>query len=223
MNFFLLTYADKKFEEKQSNLIRFSQDNNIFDGYFTCNRESLIKTDFYKENKEILDSERGGGYWLWKPYFILESLKQVEYGDCVFYIDCGDMIKKNIISFLSRYMINNELMITSGTVIPNYKYTTKKCFSLMGCDEEKYYNFVQIEAGMICMKKTDSSIAFVQEWLSYAKNKDIITDINNKDPENHKDFIDHRHDQSILTNLLAKYNIPSTTEIRNYAECNVYD
>lgn len=223
MKFFLLTYSNDKYEGKQEKIIDFSKENNIFDGYFNRNEKFLIETDFYKKNHEILSEERGNGYWMWKPYFILESLKQIEFGDCVFYIDCGDMFKENILHFLSEYMKKNDLMITSGTSVPNYKYTTKKCFELMDCDEEKYHNFIQIEAGMICVKKTDFSLSFISEWLNYSKNKDIITDINNKDPENHNDFIDHRHDQSILTNLLAKYDVPSTKEIRKYAECNVND
>ena len=33
-----------------------------------------IPAQFYHENEAILSLARGGGYWLWKPYFILQVL-----------------------------------------------------------------------------------------------------------------------------------------------------
>jgi len=54
-------------------------------------------------------------------------------------------------------------------------------------------------------------------------NKNIITDIHNDDLNNSCNFIDNRYDQSILTNLVVKYNIPTTNEIRNYTTCNIND
>ena len=56
------------------------------------NREWLVTTDFYKDNQSILDEERGGGWWVWKPYVILDALSKVEEGDYVLYCDCGDMV-----------------------------------------------------------------------------------------------------------------------------------
>ena len=37
---------------------------------------SDIDTKFHNDNKEILNNKKGGGYWLWKPYFILKSLNK---------------------------------------------------------------------------------------------------------------------------------------------------
>src|SRR5688572_18752666 len=37
------------------------------------NRERLLSSSIYVENRDILDCTRGGGYWLWKPFIILDA------------------------------------------------------------------------------------------------------------------------------------------------------
>src|SRR4051812_2932158 len=49
--------------------------------------EAIRSTAFYAENKAILDLPRGLGYWLWKPYIILETMKDLREGDVVVYAD----------------------------------------------------------------------------------------------------------------------------------------
>ena len=36
-----------------------------------------INEDFNEKYKSILCNTRGGGYWLWKPYIIYETLKKL--------------------------------------------------------------------------------------------------------------------------------------------------
>ena len=63
-------------------------------------------------------------------------------------------------------------------------------------------------AGFQFVKKTDFSIEFYTEALKYAQNENIITDLPNIcGLPNYPEFEDHRHDQSILTNLAVKHNI----------------
>ncbi|WP_431216017.1 hypothetical protein ACQ86N_16030 [Puia sp. P3] len=50
--------------------------------------EDIKKTPFYAENRGILDGPFMG-YWLWKPFIILEALKNAADGDIVVYADSG--------------------------------------------------------------------------------------------------------------------------------------
>ena len=59
-----------------------------------------IGFDFYKKNKSILDQKRGNGYWLWKPYIISETLKKIEYGDFLLYIEAGRYFIGNVNNLL---------------------------------------------------------------------------------------------------------------------------
>jgi hypothetical protein len=62
--------------------------------------------------------------------------------------------------------------------------------------------------------------------ISYNKDKmelnpNIITDIENITGPNLHGFKDHRHDQSVLTNLAIKHNLNINRLLRNFITCNV--
>jgi hypothetical protein len=51
-------------------------------------------------------------------------------------------------------------------------------------------------------------MAFISEWLTYAQNSRVITDDDNVlGFVNYPDFLDHRHDQAILSLLAKKWNL----------------
>ena len=83
----------------------------------------------------------------------------------------------------------------------------------MNCDNEVYHNAPMIEAGTLVFKKTSLNEKFLNEWLFYCKNKNIITDIPNILGKNDKEFIDNRYDQSVLSNLRIKYNMEYNNEL----------
>jgi hypothetical protein len=55
------------------------------DTILSWTRDKLKATDFYEQNRQILDRPRGGGYWLWKPYIILDALQKSDPGDVILY------------------------------------------------------------------------------------------------------------------------------------------
>jgi hypothetical protein len=61
-------------------------------------------------------------------------------------------------------------------------------------------------AGALVLKKTENTIKYIQEWLDMCCIYDDITDVESK-IKNNKLFIEHRHDQSLLSIVLHKYNI----------------
>ncbi len=223
MKFYSLFYTDSKFRPAEANQINALVAAG-FNGVFPYRREWLITTDFYKENKEILDMPRGGGYWLWKPYIILDAMSKIEDNDVLMYVDAGDEIYGNIVNSIASYINNHEYIITnfSGQRGANKVATKRDCFVLMNCDEEKYHNIPQIEAGVLVFKKTEYMILFINEWLSYCKNKNIITDIPNEHGNNLEGFVDHRHDQSILTNLTVRHNFQYSDVLLSHINYNAY-
>jgi len=48
-------------------------------------RPQILESPFYSQNKSILDEPRGAGFWSWKPYIILETLKKLKKDDWVIY------------------------------------------------------------------------------------------------------------------------------------------
>src|SRR4051812_31036380 len=60
------------------------------DGVVSWDLQRLVETPFYQQNQGILDVARGGGYWLWKPYIILDTLRDIAHeDDFVIYWDVG--------------------------------------------------------------------------------------------------------------------------------------
>jgi len=95
MKKYLLNYATREFIYSQKLLTKSALENGI-DDCFIYGKDDLIKTDFYRNNLEILESKRGAGYWLWKPFYIYESLNKIDDGDILFYSDSGIKIIKDL-------------------------------------------------------------------------------------------------------------------------------
>jgi hypothetical protein len=229
----LVTYANTKYQERQFNLINYAKNLNIFDQLFFYSDSWLKKTEYYKKNKFILDQERGGGFWCWKPYVIYETLNKLNNNDVAFYIDCGDIFSKNIIEYVNPILEKENCLLLGGG-FPNKCYTKRDVFFLMQCDLPEFHNVIQLECGIQMWKKTDISMKIIEEWMHYSQDYRIITDAPNEcGLENYNTFIDNRHDQSILTNLFVKYKLPVDSPnpnfydtpyrgLRNYVQCNMF-
>lgn len=214
----LVTYADDKYKEGQALINQMNIYLKEFDEVVNWDRSYLETfTEFYKKNKKLLDQKRGAGYWAWKPYVILEELKKMREGEYLMYLDSGDIffsgIRKHIIESLDKHPI---LLLDGGN--QNSFWTKQYCFDSMRCNFNEFYSAKQIEAGVIIVRNCGLSRSIIERWMEYCTDEKIINDdLGNERPE----FIEHRHDQSILTNLMVLYNIPVTDKTRKYVNCNV--
>jgi len=215
-----VTYADENYADRQAKLALKATISGEFDKVITYDRKWLTGSKFYSENKAILDEKKGGGYWLWKPYVILQTLKDLEENDIVFYLDSEDIFKKDIRLFLLRKLKDIDILLTDGGN-SNKKWAKRDCFIKMGCDKKAYWDTIQLEAGILAIKKTAFSIRILKEWLYWCSDYGILGDGESVMGKELSEFKEHRHDQSILTNLKVKYDLYSSQEIREFVACNV--
>jgi hypothetical protein len=211
MTWHLVTFADEKFKQKQDALSE--QGKSIGFVCHSYTHDWLKKTEFYEQNKLILDQPRGLGYWLWKPYIILDAMNKAKDGDVVFYIDSGDLFFSEVDGQSITEAIESHLTYSSCLFISygnhNATWTKKDCFVYMDCDSEMYWNAPQLEAGVSYWKVNVKSKEILQEWLEYCKDARMLTDAENVSGlQNHALFKDHRHDQSILTNIVTRRRLP---------------
>lgn len=220
MNWHLVTYADEKFVEQQKFLHQIHKEGFI---HVPFNRENLEKTDFYQNNKQILDESAGAGWWIWKPYFILEALKTANEGDFIIYCDCGDMFSPGLKSYVeSTVTKDDQCLLLVGNNI-NGQYTKRDCFIKMNCDEEDYHNSNQLEVGFMVWKVCEESIETVSQWLEFCTDPQIINNDASTLGEELPGFVAHRNDQSVLTNIAIRDGLTvGGQEYRNYVECD-YD
>lgn len=186
------------------------------------NPERLKETDFYQQYSSLLDQQRGAGYWVWKPYIILRALNEASDQEFVVYWDCREncQFKQNITPLLQWCEEHND-GILPGAYIPfwgkNKLWTKRDAFVYMGCDSAKFWNHCQVQASFSVWQKNEKSVSFLEKWLYYCVDSKIVSDMpNTSGLPNFPQFIDHRHDQSVLTNLVIKEGIKSFGPIIAY-------
>lgn len=228
MKFHFISFADHNYKLKQEKLHSYVKSHDEFETSTPYNHEWLKTTEFYKENQLILNQPRGCGYWLWKPQIILEKLKSIRENEVVVYLDCGDTIKEGA-SLYFDYVLEDQPCLLLRGGYPQKNWTKRDCFHYMYCDEDKYHNTIQLEAGFQVWKNCQQSIEILEEQIKYGKDYRIITDSPNEcGLPNYDGFVDHRHDQSILTNLAIKHQLAVDSpdhsnykHARSYVTCNI--
>lgn len=219
MNIHFISYANSKYYDMQN--LQIEKAAGVFDTAvaYTDVKLRTLHPKFVAENEEILNMERGAGYWIWKPYIIQDRMSQIPTGDVVLYMDVGDTFTPHLHVALHNHMQTRDYMLLSGCFTQE-DWTKGDCFHLMGAEEEKYKKALQVEAGVCAFKKTAFNRQFIADWLAYCCDKFVSTDLENHYAENAAGFKDHRHDQSILTNLMVRHNMKSSKSLRPFINCN---
>jgi len=192
---YLISYADEKMTISQDRLHKSA------DGYGFIHKKfgpKDIDEKFYELNKRILTQPRGAGYWLWKPYFIYKTLNSMNEGDVLIYSDAG-------IEFIANPLDHIEF-IDIFLFANNHKHYKWCKGSVNGYFDTSDYEGYQVQASIIMIKNSMQTRHFIDVWLSTCQLPGMIDDTKNSTP-NHSGFIEHRHDQAILTCLAVRNNI----------------
>ncbi len=195
--------------------------------------EDICKTEFYKQNKTLLDNKdaaRNGRAY--KPFVILEELKKVQDGDFVIYNDCSPEMWFDNMACDGYYDTNKlkQLCIQNGGVLSGFvkwdtrnipknglgihtheNFTTSRCIKRMGL--EKYTRSFMHASGFLVLQKIPRTMEFMQEWLywnlidecSCLGRHDIPNDYSYWDFNEEFKKMGHRHDQSVSGLLINKY------------------
>ena len=181
---------------------------------------SDIDKDFYSKNKHIFEQKRGAGYWLWKPYFILQTLKRSNPEDNILYCDAGCAFVGSFKDYFFDFLREDDKgVILFNGVHSHSQYTKMDCFHYMDCENDIYFQDRQLTATFQLVRPTKFSLNFYESYLNYCQDERILTDKENEcDKPNFPHFMDHRHDQSILTNLKIKHQIKTFEDPSQWAD-----
>ena len=226
---FLVAFGTKDLKKSAKRLRLQAQNSKFYDDIKIFDNEFFDKDMNFMVEKLIKDKKvRGYGYWIWKPYFILRVLEEIEYGDIINYMDIGcHIIKKNsrrfheyinLISNEKKWLLPFQYKIIYSNLSKNFNYPNREEYKFTKSDLLNYFGFLsdksmletpQYWAGNFFIKKTDDSIKFIKEWLNiFYERFDLVDDTTSK-IKNHKDFIENRHDQSVFSILCKKNNLDS--------------
>jgi hypothetical protein len=204
MKKYFITYGDERYTKSVERTKREAEKLHIFDEVIAYSPADL-GTDIL--NCEAMQHKRGGGYWAWKPYIICLTLQTMNEGDIVVYCDAGCTLSKGKewqkwFQILEKYSMigflihqKNEAYCRNNVI--NY-------FSGLG----KYFGkLYMVSATTTTIKKTNQTIKLISEWKDLMINcPDLVLDV---PPEERylesKKLVENRHDQSIFSGLVYKY------------------
>ncbi|WP_258222252.1 hypothetical protein [Brachyspira hampsonii] len=185
---------------------------NIFDDIYIYNQYTLPKDEqFDKILKDKLKPDiRGFGYWCWKPFVVLKTLENIEYGDILLYADIGCYLSKKGINRFYEYLdivIENKNMC-SEIAINEKMYTKSDLFNYFNVlDDKNITDTFQRPATFFILEKNDANIELVKKWLQvFYDDFSLVDDSPSKIP-NLDGFIENRHDQSAFSILSKIYNM----------------
>lgn len=211
-----ITYGDEKYKKSLELLESTAMENGV-DEFIAYDRDYIVNSKMYNNSartKYILDKPRGSGYWIWKPYIISETFKSLEYGDIVIYSDAGLKVIDNLqpLYNIASKSPNKPILFKLPPVGVDYHkaktWTKKDCFVLTNSDESKYWDADMSNGAVSVWVKSKHNEDLLLEWFKYLKDPRISTDDPNMCGPNYQGFRDHRHDQSVLSILRVKYDIP---------------
>jgi hypothetical protein len=173
-----------------------------------------LDSEFATRHSGTLACSRGAGSWLWKPYAIARTLAGLDDGDVLFYSDSAAHFVGSI-DHIVQCMDDAGLdVLLLGEAFLESQYTKRDAFILMGCDSDRFAKTPQRFASFIALRKSTFSMGFAARYLAYCEDARILTDRPNEmGLPNYQGYIDHRHDQSVLS-LLSKQDdlaVPSTS------------
>nr|WP_162623822.1 hypothetical protein [Paracoccus saliphilus] len=177
-----------------------------FDSAIHVTEEMLRQTDFWDQNRAILEQPRGAGYWLWKPWIILQKLRECGPDDIVIYNDAGRYARGDFHQFPAFPHAAVELCeLTPNRFIHGFianwqiqgHYTKRDSFVLMDADTDEMRRASQVCAGPLLFMPSPQSFAFLERWLAFCRDPRILTDQPDELGKTHDTFRDHRHDQSV--------------------------
>jgi len=202
----VVNFADRKFKRNQRwssiSAKLFGKVNKVIE-YGPKDIEKKIK----EKNKESVKfNNKGFGNYYWKPFIVNKALDKIKEGDYLMYVDSGSFFLKSILPLVKHMEVKQKNILCFKLPLIEKQWTKRDTFLLMDCDSKEYINSPQILSGFFIVKKCNESISFLKSWQEYATDSRILSDdANALEMPNYKEFIEHRHDQSILS-LLCKKN-----------------
>jgi len=171
--------------------------------------ESPVVADLRQRYPAIMSAKRGAGYWLWKPFIILDAMSSVPDGTPVLYTDIALTFVADPSPLLALAEQHPVSLFGMSSGQPATAWTKRDCFIELDADTPEFWNLPQLWAGMQLYRAGPEARTFLHKLCKAMTNEAALTDQPNiYGLPDLPTFRDHRHDQSILTILAHKEGVP---------------
>lgn len=221
-----ISYGDDNFKESLIRIKKHAKSVGIFDKIITYTPKDLPP---HIKSSPLFAFKRGGGYWVWKPYIIYQTLLSCEINDVVYYVDAGCTLNANsnewqtfqklideynAIFFQYRDSFNYpgwELACSdpdnNSVKIKHWIKPSTTSYFIQYCGNKEFLESNKIWGGFCIIKKTPRLIKTLEEWykITLFHPELIIDPFGPELSQIPKTFNLHKHDQTILTALIFYY------------------
>jgi hypothetical protein len=212
----LVTFATPRFRHRQLFLGWSALANGVANSATHWTPKKLLAAGFENRCPAIKLSERGSGFYAWKPFIIQKKLEAAPEGDIVFYCDVGRTFPYKLLSgsfqvFLD-WMQKQEQTVMPGIKIPwggpMSMWTKRDAFVSMTMDTPSIHATAPMQASFSIWINGLDSKKIVAEWMNLSAQRQLISD----DPSvmglpELSGYKEHRHDQSLLSLVCLKHGI----------------
>ncbi|MEY3897271.1 MAG: hypothetical protein RLZZ214_2792 [Verrucomicrobiota bacterium] len=218
MKIHLVTYATRRFRLRQWLLGLSARLNGVADTVTSWTPESLLAAGFEDRCTDIKLSERGSGFWAWKPFIIDAKLREVPDGDLVFYCDVGRLYPFKLldqpVSPFVRWMNEHGQDVMPGVKIPwdgaTSAWTKREALVATEMNRPEIHAAAPTQASFSIWRAGPESRELAGQWLDLCAQRPLISDDPSREGLSElPGFRGHRHDQALLTLCCLKHGLVS--------------
>ena len=216
MRIHLVTYATPRFRLRQWVLGASARLNGVVDTVTSWTPEMLRDAGFEGRCKDIKLTERGSGFWAWKPFIIDAKLREVPEGDLVFYCDVGrrypfKLLHQPVMPYVD-WMNQQSQDVMPGIEIPwdgpNSTWTKREALAAFEMDHPEIHDASPVQASFSIWRANPENRIFAELWLDRCAQRQLISDDPSRNGlEELPGFRGHRHDQALLSLCCISRNI----------------
>lgn len=216
---YLINYADENYQEAQHYCSQMARARGGFDKVIEYHPNDIDDAVINLCPEGIYGNNRKAKrYGLWRPYIIKKTLDEIQYGDYLCYCDAGGYFIRNVVPLIKRMEKKNQDIRVSVLPLLEKQWTKRDVFLYFDADYPDVTDSNQICSTFIFIKKTKRSVAFFEQYFQISKDMPILfTDAENVlGKDNYPEYIENRHNQSVLSILCKVHNIKPDTDISEY-------
>lgn len=201
-----INFADQRFEIARKYNTYSAYKYGKFDKVIEYSPDS-IDENFKNENSQwFIESHRViGRYGLWRPHIVIDALSKMELGDYLCYSDAGTYFVKSVDYLINTMESHGDDMMVFGLPFVEKQWTKRDIFIYLNADTESIVCSPQILSTIFIVKKSLKTIDFFEKFKQLTfELPNLFTDEENRlGKANYEEFLENRHNQSILS-VLAK-------------------
>ncbi len=182
-------------------------DNRIAMADVVCFGPDTLDPAFVDRHHAILDSQRGGGYWLWKPYIIATMLASTS-AEFVVYCDSGSTLLQPLDAVVDALRSTGAAVLTFDLTSNGWyeqHWTKGQVLRALDATDPDMLKSGQLAGTASVWRVCEVSRMIAGKWLSLMLDPDLTTDAPSADGGgDYPGFREHRHDQSVFSVLIKQ-------------------